>query len=136
MKTLGDRIRKCRKDNKMSQKKLAEILNIQYQSVQDWERNRTKPSTGKIEKLMQIFNVTSTWLFSGEGVSPVKNSQMLIGKDKIQYSSQKSKRCLDIFEQLCPDTQKIAIKLMEALLLKDKAGKKDKKKKLVKKKNI
>ncbi|MFQ5900413.1 MAG: helix-turn-helix domain-containing protein [Thermodesulfobacteriota bacterium] len=120
MRTLGDKIRKCRKAKGLSQKKLAELLNIQYQSVQDWERDRTKPATGKIQKLCEIFNITSTWLFSiGESEYPDKG-EMSVGESPATYAiKSESKRYLKIFERLRPETQEIVIKLMEALLLRD-----------------
>jgi len=117
METLGKKIRESRNGKGLSQKKLAELLGIQYQSVQDWERDKTKPSTGKIPKLCEILDVSSTWLLSTKGAKYPEEKQISILKSSVQYGlQQESRRCLKLFEKLRPEPQKIVIKLMEALI--------------------
>ncbi|MBI5894049.1 MAG: helix-turn-helix domain-containing protein [Deltaproteobacteria bacterium] len=117
METLGEKIRKSRNAKGLSQKKLADLLGIQYQSVQDWERDKTKPSTGKIPKLCEILDVSSTWLLSSKGTPYSEEKKISILKSPVQYGlQQESSRHLKLFEKLQPETQKVVIKLMEALI--------------------
>lgn len=55
--TLGERIAYYRKQNKISQEKLAEYLNISRQAVTKWENNKSMPSTEHLIELSRIFNV-------------------------------------------------------------------------------
>lgn len=117
METLGEKIRKSRNVKGLSQKKLADLLGIQYQSVQDWERDKTKPSTGKLPKLCEILDVSSTWLLSGKGAKYPEEKKISILKSPAQYGLQsESRRCVELFEKLRPEPQKIIIKLMETLI--------------------
>jgi len=119
METFGEKIRKCRKAKGLSQKKLADFLGIRYQSVQDWERDRTKPSTGKIPELCKIFDVTSTWLLSSGGAKYPGKGKMVVGGTTLLYGLQtEGRKFLNLFERLKPETQQIVIKLMEALVFK------------------
>lgn len=119
METLGEKIRKRRRAKGLSQKRLAELLGIQYQSVQDWERDRTKPSTGKIPELCEILDVTSTWLLSSGGAKYAGKVKMAARESPAIYGLRpEGRKFLELFERLKPDTQHIVIKLMEALLFK------------------
>lgn len=119
METLGEKIRKCRKAKGLSQKGLAELLGIQYQSVQDWERDRTKPSTGKIPELCEILDITSTWLLSSGGTKYTGKVKM-VGREPTPFYGLRAenRKFLELFERLKPDIQHIIIKLLEALLFK------------------
>jgi transcriptional regulator with XRE-family HTH domain len=119
METLGEKIRKGRKAKGLSQKRLAELLGIQYQSVQDWERDRTKPSTGKIPELCEILDVSSAWLLSSGGSKYKERAKMAAREPPALYGLQpENRKFLELFKRLKPDTQYIVVKLMEALLVK------------------
>ena len=63
---LGDNIRKYRKENNISQEKLAEELDVTRQSISLWENNQTQPSLENIVALAKIFKVTTDDLLSDE----------------------------------------------------------------------
>lgn len=69
-KTIGSFLAFLRKTNGMTQKELAEKLNVSDKSVSRWERDESVPELNLIPILARIFNVTSDELIQGERFSP------------------------------------------------------------------
>lgn len=65
-KTIGSFIATLRKANGMTQKELAERLNVSDKSVSRWERDETAPDLSLIPVIAEIFNVTTDELLRGE----------------------------------------------------------------------
>ena len=55
---LGNRIRKLREDNKLSQNQLGEKLGVKFSAVSKWERDETVPPLKQIAKMIKIFDTT------------------------------------------------------------------------------
>lgn len=55
---LAKRIKELRKENNLTQGKLAQILNISAQSVSKWENGQSEPDIQTIINLSKIFNIT------------------------------------------------------------------------------
>lgn len=68
--TLGEQIRKQRKQKGMSQEKLAELVGVSRQAVTKWEAGQTAPSTQNLFQLAQILGVTVEELVSPQGEKP------------------------------------------------------------------
>lgn len=56
---LGENIRYYRKLNKMSQEDVAKKLGLSRVAITSWESNRTKPNNTYIQKLADIFDISS-----------------------------------------------------------------------------
>jgi len=56
MKSIGRKIAMFRKEKNLTQMELADMLNISYQAVSNWERGETMPDISKLPELAQIFN--------------------------------------------------------------------------------
>lgn len=56
MKSIGRKIAILRKEKNLTQMELADMLNISYQAVSNWERGETMPDISKLPELSQIFN--------------------------------------------------------------------------------
>lgn len=56
--TIGERIKYYRLQNQMTQEKLAAELNISFQAVSKWERNKSLPDVTIVPRLAEILNVT------------------------------------------------------------------------------
>lgn len=56
--TLGEKIKTCRLNSKMSQEKVAELIGVSRQAVTKWEANQSAPSTENLFKLAGIFGTT------------------------------------------------------------------------------
>ena len=56
-----------RKENDMTQDKLADILGVTYQAVSKWENEQSCPDISLIPKIAEVFNVSTDYLFGKEG---------------------------------------------------------------------
>ena len=57
--TIGERIKKYRQTNNLTQENLAGMLHISSQAVSKWECGATNPDLSLIEPLTRIFHITS-----------------------------------------------------------------------------
>ena len=65
METIGDRIKKKRKEAKMTQLELANKLSVTDRAVSKWEQNEGNPDISILPKIAEIFNVTLDYLMTG-----------------------------------------------------------------------
>lgn len=65
-KTIGSFIAALRKANGMTQRNLAEMLNVSDKTVSRWERDESAPDLSLIPVIAEIFGVTSDELLRGE----------------------------------------------------------------------
>ena len=61
--TIGEKIKYLRQKNDVTQEKLAEYLNITYQSVSKWENNNALPDISLVVPLANFFGITIDELF-------------------------------------------------------------------------
>lgn len=57
-----NRIRSLRKENNMSQQKLAELLGVNQTAVSQWERDVTSPSASAMNEMCKLWAVTPDYL--------------------------------------------------------------------------
>lgn len=74
---MKDRIKKIRKENKLTQKEFAERLGIKQNTVASYEMGRIGVSDSVIISICREFNVNEEWLRTGNG-----NMQIYV-KDEI-----------------------------------------------------
>ena len=55
---LGEKLTKLRKENKLSQEKLADILGVTRQTLSNWESDITSPDLKQAKKISEIFEVS------------------------------------------------------------------------------
>ena len=65
-KTIGAFIAVLRKANGMTQRELAEKLNVSDKAVSRWERDECAPALSLIPVIAEIFNITTDALLRGE----------------------------------------------------------------------
>lgn len=65
-KGVGKRIAYYRKEHGMTQKDLANLLNISYQAVSKWEAGTSLPTVEMLYDIAKILNVTVDWLLNAE----------------------------------------------------------------------
>lgn len=70
---LGENIKEHRLKNNLTQKELAEILNVKPQTVSSWEVNRTEPNMGLLQALAAALNCRKSDLI-GERDKPSLDS--------------------------------------------------------------
>lgn len=59
---IGKRIKELRKENKLTQKELADKLNVSTITIQNYENNRRMPNLEMINKIAKALNVRSSEL--------------------------------------------------------------------------
>ena len=62
--TFGEKLKNARISNKMTQKKLANLIGAKHNSISDWENDKNRPSSDTIESLCQILNISPDYLFN------------------------------------------------------------------------
>lgn len=75
-KTMGSLIAALRRSNGMTQKDLAERLNVSDKTVSRWERDEGAPDLSAIPVLAEIFGITCDELLRGECDQPEQRSRM------------------------------------------------------------
>ena len=63
---IGQRIRKLRTQNCMTQKALAEVLYVSHRTISSWELGKTEPDIVSIIKLSLLFGISLDYLLIGE----------------------------------------------------------------------
>lgn len=63
---LGDKLIEIRKENKMSQEKLAEVLNVSRQTISNWENYKNYPDIATIIKISDKFDISLDILLKGD----------------------------------------------------------------------
>lgn len=63
---LGDKIKALRKEKKLTQDDLANILNVHKTNVSKWERNKYKPSIDILANIADYFQVSVDYLIDNE----------------------------------------------------------------------
>ena len=64
--TIGEKIAELRKNRKMTQEELANVIGVSSQSISKWENNTTMPDILLLPIIAEIFEVTLDELFSIE----------------------------------------------------------------------
>ena len=70
--SVGENIKRLRKQHNLMQQDLADMLNISNATVSSWEVNRTEPKMGMIERMCEIFNCEKSELIDGKSSSTDK----------------------------------------------------------------
>ena len=55
-----------KKQNKLSQKELADILQVKQATISNWEKGTREPSIKEILKIKQYFKVSTDYLLTGK----------------------------------------------------------------------
>ena len=90
-KTIGGFIATLRKANGMTQKDLAEQLNVSDKTISRWERDDGAPDLALIPVIAEIFNVTCDELLRGERKSPEQRTEQT-GESKSEISQKGEKQ--------------------------------------------
>lgn len=64
---IGEKIKVLRKNNNLTQKELAEKLNVSGQAISNWERQKGYPDITNIIRISEIFNFSLDELIKEDG---------------------------------------------------------------------
>ena len=69
-----DRLKELRKERKLTQVKLGEMLNYGYTAIANYESGRNQPSIPDLKKIASIFNVSMDYLL---GVNDIRHPYVI-----------------------------------------------------------
>ena len=107
--TMGQIIRRLRKERDLTQEELAELLNVSNQAVSKWERDESMPDISQVVPLANVFGVTTDVLFGMDGTDGSEEIEEFIRKTEIKicnppedenHLSFKKECCQDVLEML------------------------------------
>lgn len=78
--TMGQIIRRLRKEHNLTQEELAEQLNVSNQAVSKWECGDGMPDISQIIPLASVFGVTTDVLFGIEGTNAVEEGYKIVNE--------------------------------------------------------
>ena len=95
-KTIGGFIAALRKANGMTQKDLAERLNVSDKTVSRWERDDGAPDLAAIPAIAEIFGVTCDELLRGERKSPTERAKATAEAEPTPKAEKQRQRLLAV----------------------------------------
>ena len=78
--TIGQTIRRLRKERNFTQEELAEQLNISAQAVSKWENGTSLPDISQVVPLASVFGVTTDVLFGIEGTNAAEEAYRIVSE--------------------------------------------------------
>jgi len=79
----GEKLKKLRVSKNMTQKDLAEIINISPQAISRWENNEVEPSLETLRRLAEFFEVSMDDLFGNEKKQEPEEPRQKIPEQKV-----------------------------------------------------
>ena len=72
----SDKLKKLRKDNNLSQERLADLLEVSRQAVSKWESGSSYPDMEKMKKMCKVLNCTLEDLLDDECIGKSENNKI------------------------------------------------------------
>ncbi len=123
---LGENIKQLRRENELTQERLAEFLGVTFQSVSNWERGESYPDITMLPEIAEFFNVSvDSLLGMNKAVKEKKINEYLNLYDNMRYKD--TPLTFNKFQQAAKDFPKdyrILVRYME-LLMCEKTSKDD-----------
>lgn len=79
----GDKLKKLRQNNNMSQEELADKINVSRQAISKWELKETMPETDNIVQVSKIFKVSIDYLLD-DNVDSEELESIPVYKDAVE----------------------------------------------------
>ena len=95
-KTIGGFIAALRKANGMTQKDLADRLNVSDKTIRRWERDDGDPDLAAIPVMAEIFGVTCDELLRGERKSPIERAEATEATEPTPKAEKQRQRLLAV----------------------------------------
>lgn len=129
METIGERIKKIRKDNRLTQEAFAERLGMKRSSISLYELDTSAPSTGIVSLICKEFNVSEAWLRTGEGEPYTKRTKQeeleLFFKDVEMGTDEFRSAFISNLAKLSPDEWLMLAKICKKLVSENKPAARD-----------
>ncbi len=76
--TLTIRLIKTRREKRLSQQALADLIGVSRSALAQWETDMSRPSLDNLRKIAEILDVSFEWLATGRG-----NQYMTVNHDEV-----------------------------------------------------
>lgn len=96
--TFGEKIRKARKDNGLTQEQLAEKLMVSRQAITKWESNKGLPDVTNLKSISLLLNVSVDYLLDDQDKTEIN-----IIKETIDFSKYGNCKKLKVKDQIVRD---------------------------------
>ncbi len=116
MKHLGERLKKLRKDNRITQEALAEYLGISYQAVSKWENGQGFPDISLLPALSNFFGVSSDYLLGIESEKSEERIEHALAEARKTTHTGEIEKSIDIIENALksfPNEHRLLCDLLE-----------------------
>lgn len=133
MEEIKDRIKKIRKEKKMTQEDFSKKLGLARNSIANYEIGRREPTNAIIVSICREFDVNEEWLRTGEGEMflqiPEEDETAalvydLLGPDKESFYNIVLET-IKAYKKLSPNSQKVINELMDNVIAGIKEKSKD-----------
>lgn len=114
--SLGERIKKVRRELDLTQQKFAAQIGTTQNALTGYETGRRKPSSAVINNLCKTFNINENWLRTGEGEMFIPSPNGVLDELAQKYGlSDRGKMIVARFLDLKPDIQEAVADYIENL---------------------
>ena len=122
--TLGERIKKVRKNLDLTQQKFADQIGTTQNNIASYEIGRREPSAAAVNNICKTFNVSEAWLRTGEGEMFLPSPNGVLDELVQKYGlSTRGKVIVEKFLDLNPDVQEaVAVYIEEVAAAFSDAG--------------
>ena len=123
---LGERIKKVRKSLDLTQQKFADQIGTTQNNIASYEIGRREPSAAAVNNICKTFNISETWLRTGEGemfVERTRDDELAAFMDELlaEESADFRRRLVTALSRLKPE-QREALEAVALELIKDPAA--------------
>ena len=108
--SFASRLRMLRKEQRMTQKEVGEVLHYGYTAIANYESGRNQPSIPDLKKIASIFDVSLDYLL---GVNDIRHPYM-VDDDSIEFN-----RFQTYYAQLSKNSREELLMYMQWLLDRD-----------------
>ena len=97
--SLGSRLKQARKNKKLTQMQLAELIGAKHNSISNWENDQNRPDPDTISLLCGVLEIDPNWLLADIVSSTPMNNPEIYSHihGEIEYLSEDAKKELEIF---------------------------------------
>jgi transcriptional regulator with XRE-family HTH domain len=109
--TIGEKIRKLRKEKGWSQNQLAQKIDINTRNISLYESGKATPSSETVQKLANLFNVSTDYLFNNEPENiasmGIKDKSLISLFEEIDKMTEDEKNAVRIFVEAIAFKRKV-----------------------------
>lgn len=99
--TLGERLSSLRQGKEMTQKDLANQLNVSDKTISKWETSENEPSLADVQKLAEIFDVSLDLILKGISIGE-KDDLALNNIEEIKRYGEAKQEINNFYKKECP----------------------------------